>query len=164
MFPTLSATVLEHSNKAVISGKRAFPQIEFVCGSLSQKQDMPLEQYDLVIVAGVFTLIDRSCLSQAVANADQLLKNGGYIVVSDFYTPYPRANTYHHRPELLTFKQDYTAPFRALNIFTEVYMRASPLSEDTGLLSFDARDPYDVWWMTSVLKKDIKHRYQIPRL
>lgn len=157
LYPGWQGTVLEPSQKAVQAGSLAFPSLDFICGSLTQQKDMPSKLYDLAIICGVFTWIDRALLSQAVANIDRIVKPGGYIIVSDFYTPYPRANMYHHKEGLFTFKQDYSLPFLSLNIYTEHYRNSQPM---TGHTHFDAHDPYDAWWMTSVLQKDLFGRYR----
>lgn len=157
LYPDWQGTGLEPSKKAIKAGSVAFPSLKFICGSLTQPKDMPSELYDLAIICGVFTWIDRSLLSQAVANIDSLVKPGGYIIVSDFYTPFPRANKYHHQDGLFTFKQDYSLPFLSLNIYTERYRNSQPMIEHT---HFDEDDPYDAWWMTSVLQKDLLGRYR----
>lgn len=152
LHPGWQGTVLEPSKKAVEAGSIAFPWLNFICGSLTQKKDIPNKMYDMAIVCGVLTWIDRPLLSQAFANIDSLLKPDGCVVISDFYTPFPRANRYHHKDGLYTFKQDYSLPFLALNTYTEIYRKSGPMNGHT---HFDPSDPYDIWWMTTVLKKDL---------
>jgi len=156
-FPNCNATVLEPSAKAIQAGKERFPSIEFLQGSLTQASEMPARNFDLVLVSGVFCWIDRSLLSQAVANVDRLVKPGGYLLISDFETPYPRANPYHHHPDLYTYKQNYFQPFLALNIYTEIYASAGPIEAHS---SANENDPYDTWWATAILQKDMHGRYQ----
>ena len=93
--PSWKATVLEPSQKAVNAGSKIFPWIDFIRGSVAKKNDMPNKVFDLAIISGVFCWIDRSLLSQAIANIDSLIKPNGHIIISDFYTPFPRANDYH---------------------------------------------------------------------
>lgn len=157
VMPNCKATVVEPSAKAVRAGKETFPVIKFIQGSLTQATDMPACTFDIALVCGVFTWIDRLLLSQAVANVDRLVKPGGYLAISDFETPYPRANPYHHHPGLFTYKQDYSLPFLALNLYTEVYHKAESLEAHS---SSNSNDPYDTWWGTTILQKDIQGRYQ----
>jgi SAM-dependent methyltransferase len=151
------ATVIEPSQKAIRSGRETFPYIEFHQGSVTKRDQLPQEQFDMVLIRGVLCWVDRKLLSQAIANIDSLVKNGGYLVVSDFYTPAPRANPYHYRKGLFTFKQDYVAPFLALNIYSESHRISSPMSGHT---QGNKRDPYDVWWTDAVLRKDLEGRYR----
>lgn len=155
-FPDWNSTVLEPSTKAIKAGKDRFPELNFLKGSLTQKEDMPHETFDLAIVCGVFTWIDRELLSQAIANVDQLVKPGGYLLIGDFETPFPRANPYHHHAGLFSYKQDYTRPFTALNLYTEIYRQSGEMEKHS---ASNKSDPYDTWWMTSVLRKDITNRY-----
>jgi ubiquinone/menaquinone biosynthesis C-methylase UbiE len=153
--PSWKATVLEPSKKAIKLGSKIFPWIDFVNGSLTQKKDMPKKTYDLVIISMVFSWIDRSLLSQAIANVDNLVKPKGYILIHDFYTPFPHANSYHHKEGLFTYKQDYALPFLSLNTYTEVCRN---LGKDANS-SFDKDDQYDATTMVAVLQKDLSNRY-----
>jgi ubiquinone/menaquinone biosynthesis C-methylase UbiE len=157
IYPDWGATVLEPSGKAVQAGQDRFPEVQFLKGSLTQAEDMPNENFDLAIVCGVFTWIDRELLSQAIANVDKLIRPGGYLVINDFETPYPRANPYHHHPGLYTYKQDYTLPFMALNLYTEIYRQSGQMQNHT---KANEGDPYDTWWTTAILQKDITGRYR----
>lgn len=153
--PSWKATVLEPSKKAIKLGSKIFPWIDFVNGSLTQKKDMPKRTYDLAIISMVFSWIDRSLLSQAIANVDNLVKPEGYILIHDFYTPFPHANNYHHKEGLFTYKQDYALPFLSLNTYTEVCRN---LGKDANS-SFDKDDHYDATTMVAVLQKDLSNRY-----
>ena len=153
--PSWKGTVLEPSRKATKLGSKIFPWINFVNGSITKKKDMPKKTYDLAIISMVFSWIDRSLLSQAIANVDNLVKPEGYILIHDFYTPFARANSYHHKEGLFTYKQDYTQPFLSLNTYTEVFRN---LGKDANT-SFDKDDQYDATTMVAVLQKDLSNRY-----
>ena len=116
---------------------------------------MPIA-FDLAVISGVFCWVDRSLLSQAIANIDSLVKPSGHIIINDFYTPFSRANDYHYEDGIFTYKQDYSLPFKSLNIYTEIYRNSGPVKHS----NFDNIDPYDVWWLTSVLQKDLLGRYK----
>lgn len=152
------ATILEPSAKAIKAGQAVFPKSTFVRGSLTQPKDIPAGQFDLVIVSFVMHWIDRTLLGQAIANIDRLVKPGGYLLISDFYTPYPRANSYHHHTGLFTYKQDYSLPFLALNLYTQIFLKVGQMSHTHS----DVCDPYDAWQMTVVLRKDLDGRYRSP--
>jgi len=153
--PSWKATVLEPSKKSIKLGSKLFSDIKFVHGSITKKADMPNKTFDLAIISLVFCWLDRSLLSQAIANIDSLIKPGGYIIINDYYTPFPRANVYHHKKGLFTYKQDYALPFLSLNTYTEIFRE---LGKD-GSTIFDKEDKYDVKVMVSVLQKDLSNRY-----
>lgn len=156
LFPDWKGTVLEPSQKARNHGSKIFPLIDFAPGSLAKKEDMPIKDYDLVIISMVLTWIDRTLLTQAIANIDNLVKPGGHIIIQDFYTPFPRANNYHHTEGVLTYKQDYPLLFTSTNLYTEILKDQKYVSHST----YDESDPYDCCLMTSVLRKDLFERYR----
>ena len=156
LYSNWKGSVLEPSNKAIKAGSKVFPWIDFKCGSLTKEKNLPDEVYDLAIISMVFSWIDRNLLSKAIANVDNLVKPGGYIIIQDFYAPFPRANNYQYDDKLFTYKQDYSLPFIALNIYTELYRKSGPVTHT----SCDKNDMFDTWLMTTVLKKDLLGRYK----
>lgn len=156
VLPEWQGYVIEPSRKAVVHGENVFPHLRFQQGSITQAEDLPNYLFDLVIVSGVFTWLDRFLLSSAIANTDKIIKNGGILIVSDFDPPHPRANPYHHRDGLYTYKQDYSTPFLSLNTYNLVSRESMFMANHT---SCDASDKYDTRWMTAVLQKDINGRY-----
>lgn len=157
LYPKWSGTVLEPSKKAIKHGSKIFPWINFISGSISKKKDMPKKVYDMAIISMVFTWIDRNLLTQAVANIDNLVRPGGYIIIKDFYTPNPKVNNYHHAEGVLTYKQDYPLLFTSTNLYTELLKVKKKIKTHT---SFDETDIYDQWMMTSILQKDMLGRYK----
>ncbi|MCX7596046.1 MAG: class I SAM-dependent methyltransferase [Fischerella sp.] len=155
-YPEWKCCVVELSGKAITAGRAAFPQIEFYQGSITQSEGLPVVNADVVIVSAVFHFVERQLLSRAICNVDFALKNGGFLVISDFDSPFLRANAYKHYAGLYTYKQDYAEIFRQLGIYQVVYRLSETLVDhSTG----DADDPYDRQWVTTVLKKDIYGRY-----
>lgn len=154
--PDWIVRVVEPSAEAITAGKQAFPELEFAQGSISQREGMPWNDSDIVVVSGVFCVVDRNLLTQAVANVDAALKNGGLLVISDFDSPSLRANPYKHYEGLFTYKQDYAEIFRALGTYQVISRQSSKFE---GLSSGDISDPYDLQWVTVVLCKDTYGRY-----
>jgi ubiquinone/menaquinone biosynthesis C-methylase UbiE len=66
---------VEPSKKATEDGKRSFPYIEFYQTTAEEMEFS--EEFDLVIVNGVFCWIDRRNLFKAMAKIDRALKEGG---------------------------------------------------------------------------------------
>ena len=156
-YPEWACRVIEPSAKAIAAGQVAFPQIEFCQGSITQPEGLSSTSVvDLVIVAGVFCLVDRSLLSRALCNVDLALKDGGFLVIADFDSPSLRANAYKHQAGVYTYKQDYAEIFRQLGTYHIIYRLSENLAD---LSSSDLTDTYDRQWVTTVLKKDIQGRY-----
>lgn len=155
-YPEWKCCVVEPSSKAIAAGRAAFPQIEFYQGSITQPEGLPVVNADVVIVSGVFCIVDRQLLSRAVCNVDLALKDGGFLVISDFDSPFLRANAYKHYAGLYTYKQDYAEIFRQLGIYQVIYRLSETLVHHS---ISDADDPYDRQWVTTVLQKDIYGRY-----
>jgi SAM-dependent methyltransferase len=154
--PGWTAYVVEPSASAIASGKKAFPQLEFMQGSIAQAEGMPWTGVDMVVVSGVFAWVDRLLLSRAVANVDSALKDGGLLVISDFDPSFLRANPYKHHPGLFTYKQDYADVFKALGIYHLLYRKSENLEMHS---ASDTSDLYDRQWVTTVLQKDLQGRY-----
>jgi SAM-dependent methyltransferase len=109
------------SQEAVEDGARAYPNLKFVKGALS---DIPLRRrFDLVIVAFVLHWIDRGLLSKTISEIDRIVENGGFLVIADFLPNYPVKRPYHHRPEaqVFTYKQDYAAAFTGLGLYRQMF-------------------------------------------
>ncbi|WKT81359.1 class I SAM-dependent methyltransferase [Thermosynechococcus sp. PP45] len=155
-YPQWHCRVVEPSGKAIAAGKKAFPHLEFTQGSITQAQGLPWQEATIVVISSVFHWVDRSLLSRAVANVDLALKDGGYLVISDFDSPFLRANAYKHRSGLYTYKQDYAEIFRQLGIYHLIYRFSETLVDHSGS---DLDDPYDRQWVTSILRKDLQDRY-----
>lgn len=152
--PGWSGRVLEASQRAIAAGRAAFPDLEFIHGSISRPADFVANPADVVVVSAVFHWVDRSVLAQAVANVDRALREGGVLVVRDFDSPTLRANPYHHHPGLFTYKQDYAKIFTALGTYHENSRKCEVVES-----ARDPGDPYDRQWVTVILRKDLFGRY-----
>lgn len=153
--PDWRVRVIEPSSVAIELGRTAFPDIEFVQGSITQPLSTEGEPaFDVVVVSGVLCWVERSLLSSAIGALDQALSDGGLMVISDFDVPGQRANAYAHLDGLFTFKQDYSKIFLALGTYHMSYRRSYV---DDGDRTYDL--PYDRHWSTTVLQKDLHGRY-----
>ena len=111
---------VEPSAQAVLNGRASFPFITFIRGTASA---VPLrDSFDLVIVNFVFHWIDRQSLLRAVAEADRLVSDGGYLLVGDFQPANQLQVRYHHltTKEVFTYKQNYAAMFLASGLYHQV--------------------------------------------
>jgi SAM-dependent methyltransferase len=114
------AVAVEPSAQAVLNGKASFPFITFIRGTASA---VPLrEAFDLVIVNFVFHWVDRQSLLRAVAEVDRLVRDGGYLLIGDFYPANLLQIHYHHleNEKVYTYKQNYAATFLASGLYHPV--------------------------------------------
>ncbi len=111
---------VDPSEKALADGRRRFPSLELLHGTLA---DPPIEeQFDLVIVNFVLCWIDRADLFSAYTAMDALVRDGGHLVIGDFLPDHPQRRPYQHvsDSQVFTFKQDYAAPLLASNLYDEI--------------------------------------------
>lgn len=67
--------------------------------------------FDIVIFGFCLYLCDREDLFRIACAADRVLRAPGWLMILDFFSPVPRAKTYHHRPGVLSYKMDYRSLF-----------------------------------------------------
>jgi ubiquinone/menaquinone biosynthesis C-methylase UbiE len=74
---------------------------------------LPFEDraFDVVIFGFCLYLCDREDLFRIAAEADRVLRSPGWLVIQDFFSPCPRTNPYHHRPDIQSYKMDYRSLF-----------------------------------------------------
>ena len=69
------------------------------------------QSFDIVIFGFCLYLCDREDLFRIASEADRVLRSPGWLMIMDFFSPIPRARTYHHRPGVLSYKMDYRTLF-----------------------------------------------------
>ena len=113
---------IEPSRAAIRSGRKLFPEIQFVLGTATSIPLPKRKVFDLVIANFVFHWISRPSLLQSVAQIDRRVDQGGYLLIADFLPDHPTRNVYHHLPtgQVYTYKMDYAALFIASNLYTAV--------------------------------------------
>jgi ubiquinone/menaquinone biosynthesis C-methylase UbiE len=74
---------------------------------------LPFEdnKFEIVTFGFCLYLCDREDLFKIAAEADRVLKKGGYLFILDFYSKNPISNDYHHREGLKSYKMDYSKLF-----------------------------------------------------
>jgi SAM-dependent methyltransferase len=101
---------IDPSVKAVAEGAALAPAIQLSVGAANALQ-YPGEHFDVVWFGFCLYLIDRSFLAAAVAEADRVLRDGGYLAITDFDPPYPCRQKYHHLAGVNSYKADYSKLF-----------------------------------------------------
>lgn len=69
--------------------------------------------FDLVYFGFCLYLVDREDVFKAVAEADRVLKNGGFLAILDFDPKQKHKRPYHHKPGLFSYKTSYSDFFTA---------------------------------------------------
>jgi SAM-dependent methyltransferase len=111
---------VDASDQAIQAGLKQYPDLKLALGVLSS---VPFKKsYDIVIVNFVLHWIDRSTLAKSIAEIDRLTRDGGFLVIGDFFPDYPQRRFYHHCPDdsVYTYKQDYTKIFESLGTYKQI--------------------------------------------
>ncbi len=95
-------------------------------------------------------LCDREDLFRIACEADRVLKNPGWLLIQDFYSPAPVKREYHHRSGLFTHKMDYRTLFTWNPSYVNLVHKVRHHSE--GSYTDDPKE----WVATSVLRKNLK--------
>jgi SAM-dependent methyltransferase len=138
------------SRAAIEDGLRRWPGLELAVGSLDNPHVGG--EFDIVIINFVFHWVARNRLAASVAAADELIRDGGALIIADFLPDRPCARPYHHRTdvEMYTYKQDYPGIFAALGTYSELEREIFAHSGGSG----EPIDPQDRA-VCALLRKDL---------
>jgi ubiquinone/menaquinone biosynthesis C-methylase UbiE len=103
---------MDPSAAAIKSGKKRFRKLDLSVGA-AEKLAFPDEYFDFVLFGFCLYLVDRHNLAKAVAEADRVLKNKGFLGITDFDAKVPKKRVYKHRRGVLSYKMDYGSLFLA---------------------------------------------------
>jgi ubiquinone/menaquinone biosynthesis C-methylase UbiE len=106
--------------------------------------------FDIVVFGFCLYLCDRQDLFRIACEADRVLKNPGWLLILDFYSPIPLKRQYHHRLGMFSYKMDY----RALFAWNPAYVNYSHKVRHHALGSYTDVDAE--WVATSVLRKNLE--------
>lgn len=98
---------VDPSAQAIAAGKERFPHLDL---RVATADALPFADasFRLVWFAFCLYLLDRHDLMRAVAEADRVLSDGGFLAITDFDPPQPCRRPYHHRPGVFSWKMDYS--------------------------------------------------------
>jgi ubiquinone/menaquinone biosynthesis C-methylase UbiE len=69
------------------------------------------QSFDFVYFGFCLYLLDRQNLFSAIAEADRVLRTGGFLAITDFDPVRQHKRPYHHKEGVFSFKQDYSRFF-----------------------------------------------------
>ncbi len=80
---------------------------------------LPFEalSFDFVYFGFCLYLLDRQDLFAATAEADRVLKSGGFLAITDFDPIHRHKRPYHHKDGVFSFKQDYSKVFTESGLY-----------------------------------------------
>lgn len=156
--PDCSVYGVEPSQAAISYGKRSFNDINFVHGTADNLSAFESESMDIVIVGFVFYVIDRSIFFKVVSEIDRVLKNGGVLIIVDFFSETSLKNVYQHISQFnaFSFKQNYDEVFTA----SKLYYLLDKSTWNHSQKVLDATDNYYDKYSVFLLKKDISASYK----
>ena len=73
--------------------------------------------FDFVYFGFCLYLLDRQDLFTALAEADRVLKFGGFLAITDFDPIHRHKRPYHHKEGVFSFKQDYSKVFTESGLY-----------------------------------------------
>ena len=101
---------VDPSPKAVECGRELYPQIDFSVGT-ADALPFPDRHFDFVLFGFCLYLIDRELLPRTIAEADRVLRPGGFLGITDFDPPRPCRRPYKHYQDVMSYKMDYSSLF-----------------------------------------------------
>lgn len=104
-------------------------------------------EFDIVAFGFCLYLCDREDLFRIAAEADRVLRDPGWLLILDFYSPGSVKREYHHRSGLFSYKMDYRALFAWHPAYTCYSHRVRHHVNDS------YTDDSAEWVATSVLRK-----------
>lgn len=102
-----SGSGVEPSPLAVKMGNDAYKNIHL---KVSTAANLPFNdsEFDLVYFSFCLYLVDRVEIYKAVAEADRVLKNGGFLAIVDFDPLMRHKKPYHHKSGIFSYKNSYS--------------------------------------------------------
>jgi ubiquinone/menaquinone biosynthesis C-methylase UbiE len=103
----LSLFGIDPSVKSIEDGQSKFSNLKLAVGTsdLLNYQD---DFFDVVIVGFCLYLVDRNLIFKTISEIDRVLKQNGFLVITDFETPFPIKKPYIYREGVYSYKNNYS--------------------------------------------------------
>lgn len=157
-FPDAGCFGIDPSEDAVRTGKEKYRHNLQV----GTADSLPFEKdfFNLILFGFSLYLCDRKDLFKIAYEADRCLCEGGYLILKDFYPPFPYRNAYVHRDGVSSYKMDYSRMFKWNPAYTEIfrvisshqgYIQRDVPDERIGVTILHKNDvyayPHDIQWI-----------------
>ena len=158
IYPNSNVTGLEPSKRAIEFGLKNYPRVNFVHGTADDLTCFRDNSFDFINIGFIFYVIDRNLLLKVISEIDRVLKNGGEIILIDFFSEIPLKNIYQHISEIQAFsyKQNYEEIFTATKLYYLIDKSCYSHIERLKDSSSDYFNKYSI----SLLKKDLEASYK----
>lgn len=156
-----SAVGVEVSQKAIDEGRRRFgTAIRLERGTIADNavngDGGNAGGFDLVVIDDVFCWVSRPTLLQSVANVDDMVADGGYLFIRDFYPKEQVANRNHHvsSGDVFCFKVpgSHTGIFLATGLY-QIVSQAIYDDVQMSLSKFASGRRFEQRWADTILQK-----------
>ena len=102
----LSLFGIDPSYESINFGSDLYPNLNLKQGT-SDQIEFDNQYFDVVILGFCLYLVDRELLFKTISEVDRTLKQGGYLVITDFETPFPIKRKYEHTDGVFSYKNNY---------------------------------------------------------
>jgi len=111
---------IEPSPEAVAAGNARVGEGARMRLTVGTADELPADEQsvDLLFFGFCLCWVDRSDLFRAVAEADRVLRPGGFLVILDFDAAHPHRRPYHHHEGVFSYKQDHSTIFLASGLYS----------------------------------------------
>lgn len=103
---------IDPSVSAVRSGKKKYRDLTLSV-STADVLKFPNEFFDFVLFGFCLYLVDRQTLSKVIAETDRVLKDKGFLGITDFDAKLPRKRVYRYQKGIFSYKMSYSDLFLA---------------------------------------------------
>lgn len=157
IYSNANVSGLEPSRSAIDFGQRNYPRVNFVNGTADDLSCFKDDSFDLLIVGFILYVIDRNLLIKVISEIDRVLKDGGIIIIIDFFSEVPSKRSYMHIKdvEAFTYKQNYEDILTSTKLYHLLDKSSFCHIQNLKSLSGDYFNKYCV----SVLRKDLNASY-----
>jgi SAM-dependent methyltransferase len=121
---------IDPSSAAIRDGSRRFPRLKMQVGTA---EHLPFaDAHFCVVLLGFFLyLVPDSHYLLAIAEANRVLRRGGFMIVVDFDHPHTNCRPYAHRPNVASYRH------RALDVLTATRMYSLAAKWPVGSFALD---------------------------
>ena len=127
---------VEASKDAIEFGEKNFQDsVNFVHGTIANNDITNNEKFenyfDLIIIDDVLDWVSRETIFQSVTNIDNLLKDGGFVFIRDFYPDKNTKNQNHH------IKDEFVYNFKVENSHAGIFLASGIYQVEWQKIFFD---------------------------